>query len=365
MPLQSGDVCVVFGGLGRQGASVAKHLLKEVPGVKLQLVTRKLGDDKLAQAKKDVGDSSDISVVQGDMANKEDCDRLLKGAKGCFLVTSFWPSAVDGGRECSAPMDVNFEKKCLTNVVTACVEQKVGHLVYSYLEDTSKTAEFVDMATAQGFKPPAGQEPYIVPHFDVKGEIANWLNDPSNLKDSGLLVDLVPVAFYYENYFGMKPTKQEDGSYAMYLPLGGKPHFAVVSGDVGKTAAPLFKRAPVYGDQMLPGTKDQKSWPITGCVGSMLTGDEIAAAFSEVCLKGAKVVCVDVPVAGWIEAGIKNGFPEVVATDFGQMFGYYQTAVAQELRKKAFEENMSRGDMTEFKAWLEMVKAMLYPEVWA
>jgi len=50
-----------------------------------------------------------------------------------------------------------------------------------------------------------------------------------------MMVDFLFVGFYYENWFGMKPNKGEGGSYALYLPLDGKPHYMVCVSDVGKT----------------------------------------------------------------------------------------------------------------------------------
>ena len=46
----------------------------------------------------------------------------------------------------------------------------------------------------------------INPHFDNKGEVMAVLNAQTDIA-----VDYLYVAFYYENWFGMKPTKDAEG----------------------------------------------------------------------------------------------------------------------------------------------------------
>ncbi|CAE8627840.1 unnamed protein product [Polarella glacialis] len=175
-------------------------------------------------------------------------------------------------------------------------------------------------------------------------------------------IDFTFMPFYYQNFFGMKPQKGKDGEYALYLPLAGKPSHMVSVDDCGIVIAPLFGRLPTMTKKTVPWSSE-KGWPVLAPIASMLTADEIAEAFSEVCLKGAKVIAIEPPVDGWVQAGIAQGTPELVAKDFGNMFGFFQTDSYCNSRGEAFLE--CKGKMTDFKAWLETVKAALYPEVWA
>lgn len=225
------------------------------------------------------------------------------------------------------------------------------HLIWSGLDPTYKCADFnMDKA----LKPLIGG--YVVPHFDAKAEVSDALNAQTDMA-----VDFVFVGFYYDNWFGMKPNKGEDGNYALYLPLSDNPHYMVDVADTGRVAAPLFKRLPEFGGTSKMVGSGEPSWPIHGVIGDKLTGEEIAQAFSEVCLKGAQCTYVPVPVQGWIESGIKMGMPEPVVTDFGHMFAFFNTSTYISARQDAFETYGDR--LTKFKPWLEKVKGMLFPDV--
>jgi nucleoside-diphosphate-sugar epimerase len=357
MPLSAGDTCVVFGGIGRQGNSVAAALVKEFPECFIKLVTRSDPTDERSTKAKEALNSDKVSVVQADANNPDTLGAVLAGATGVFLVTAFWPAEADGGSGATKPLDPAYEKEAALNVVAACKKAGVKHLIYSGLEDTSKVAEF---NADKQYKPPSGEaDGLVVPHFDAKGQVCAVLNEQTDM-----LVDIVNIGFYYGNWFGMKPAPNEDGkSYALYLPMGGKKHWMVDVADTGKVVAPLFKRAPVFGASVTPGTQD-KSWPISGVIAVGMSGEEIAQCFSEVCLKGAPVTFVDVPVEGFVQAGIAHGMPEMVAKDFGNMFGFFQTDIYCTLREAACKESGDKK-LTPFKDWLGYVKTMLYPEVWA
>ncbi|CAD7976578.1 unnamed protein product [Amoebophrya sp. A25] len=340
----SAKTYVIFGGLGRQGESVATQLLKAMPDVTLRLVTR--GDVDTDKAKKACEGKPNVSVVQAQLENPETLEKALEDAYGCFLVTAFWPAEVDGGSGATSALDPAFEKKCGLNCLEACKKMGVKHLVFSTLENTTKCKSFNQDGALK-----ADANGYLVPHFDAKGEVSELLNQQQDVA-----VDHVMVGFYYGNWFGMKPTKGEDGKYALYFPLGGKPHFQVHHEDVGKVVAPLFKRGlPKFGEATWSG---EPSWPVTGCIGNKCSGEELAAAFTKII--GEEVTFVDVPVQGWIQTGISMGMPEIVCTDFGHMFQFYQTEEAIAIRDKALAEYKGEP-LTKFEDFLGAVKDMLYP----
>jgi len=180
-------------------------------------------------------------------------------------------------------------------------------------------------------------------------------------EQSDIAVDFVFVGFYYGNWFGMKPVPDEGGkSYSLYLPIADKPHFMYDVAETGKVVAPLFGRLPTFGTSVVPGGQD-KSWPIAGAIAAKCTGEELAAAFSEVCLNGAPVKYVPLPIEDWIKNGIAAGMPEPVVKDFGAMFGLFQTQTYIDIREQALKDCTDKG-MTDFKTWLGTVKGMLYPD---
>jgi len=354
MGLITDQKLVVFGGLGRQGASVATELIKRYPNAKISLVTRGAADSEAAtKAKKG---NPNVSVVTADLDKFETLSPVLEGAYGVFLVTAFWPAGVDGGTGATTPLNAQLERDAALNCFNACKNVKsVKHLVFSTLEDSRLCADFnADKAL------PADASSYVVPHFDGKGEASiDIINQQS---ETDLAVDFVYVGCYYGNWFGMKPVPNEDGkSYSLYLPLADKPHYTVDVADVGKIVAPLFERLPEFGATVWPGTSE-KSWPIHGVVGSKQSGQEIADTFSEVCLDGAECKYVPLPVEAFIANGVKMGMPELVARDFGHMFGFFQCDTYMAVREKALEEGKDKG-LTDFKGWLGHVKHMLYPPV--
>ena len=55
------------------------------------------------------------------------------------------------------------------------------------------------------------------------------------------------------------------------------------------------------------------------------------------------------------------GMPEIVAKDFGQMFGYYQCKTYMDNREEALKQ-AEANKVQKFRAWLEGVKGALYPD---
>lgn len=336
----------VFGGLGRQGASVATELLEAYPQVKLRLVTR--GDVNSERAKA-FSDNDRVTVVKADMAQYDTLLPVLRDCYGCFIVTAFWPTEADGGSGATKPLDPSYEKESALNTWKACQKCGVKHVVYSALE---KSSWYTTFNTDNSLKKMANG--LVVPHVDGKGEVMEIMNAQDEIK-----VDFIWVGFYYENWFGMKPSKGEDGKYGLYLPLkDDTPQFMVSVGDVGKFVAPLFARLPEKNDK-IPCT-GATSWPITGAISAKYTGAELAKVFKDVCLPSAEVNFVSIPHDVWAQTGIKFGMQEEVAWDFAHMFVLFNDEHYVTSREKAYQAKPST--VLDFPTFLGNVKGMLYPE---
>ena len=118
MPRQ---VIVVFSGTGAQGFSVANALL--IHGKYRIRAIAKSTDNRKALLLRGKG----ADLVRANLDNFESCKSAVKDAYGVFLVTNFWEHR-----------DVGREFKQGKNVVDACIEEGVKHLIFSGQEHVMK-----------------------------------------------------------------------------------------------------------------------------------------------------------------------------------------------------------------------------------
>ena len=112
---------VVFSGTGAQGFSVVNALLEH--GKYRIRAVAKSTDNRKALLLRGKG----AELVRANLDNVDACRAAVKEAHGVFLVTNFWEHH-DEERE--------FQQG--KNVVDACVEEGVKHLVFSGQENVSK-----------------------------------------------------------------------------------------------------------------------------------------------------------------------------------------------------------------------------------
>ena len=221
-------------------------------------------------------------VVAADADDPPSVAKAFAGAHGAFCVTNFWEH-LDPEREIA-------QARALANAARAA---KVGHVIWSTLEDTRKWVPVEDgrMPTLMGrFK---------VPHFDAKGESDALFQQP------GMPTTLLHTSFYWDNviHFGMGPRRQADGSLAFMLPMGHARLAGIAAEDIGKCAYGVFKAGPEYTGKTV------------GIAGELLTGEQMAASLSKAL--GQPVTYVAVPHD--VYRGL--GFPG--AEDLGNMFQMY------------------------------------------
>ena len=112
---------VVFSGTGAQGFSVVNALLEH--GKYRIKAIAKSTDNRKALLLRGKG----AELVRANLDSLDACKAAVKEAHGVFLVTNFWEHR-----------DEEREFKQGKNVVDACVEEKIKHLVFSGQENVRK-----------------------------------------------------------------------------------------------------------------------------------------------------------------------------------------------------------------------------------
>lgn len=177
-------------------------------------------------------------------------------------------------------------------VADACKAEGVEVTVYSSLEDT-RPLNAAGRLAIKDLKPLVGD--YIVPHFDAKGAIRQYMIE------QGLSATFVQLSFYAQNLITMmKPQLQADGTRTLVLPMADKPMGLMDVSELGAITLPIFRD---------PAAHRGKTY---GLANDLLTGDEIAATMSAATGSPFKYV----PVS--YETFVSFGFPG--ADDMGRMF---------------------------------------------
>jgi uncharacterized protein YbjT (DUF2867 family) len=270
-------IIAVVGATGAQGGGLVRAILNDANGeYAVRALTRDVHSDKAKDLAK-LG----AQVVAADVDDEESLKRAFAGAYGAYCVTFFWAHF--------SPEKELAEAAAMAN---AAKHAGIQHVIWSTLEDTRQWIPLSDN------RMPTLMEKYKVPHFDSKGE-ANAVFTKLALPTTFLL-----TSFYWENFifFGMGPKKNPSGQLAIYLPMGNKKLPSIAAEDIGKCAFGIFKK----GGDFIGKT--------VGIAGEHLTGEEMAAAFTQVL--GQEVRYNDIPPAVYRSFG----FPG--AEDLGNMFQF-------------------------------------------
>lgn len=299
-------IIAVLGATGAQGGGVVRGILADPKGgFKARAITRNPDSDK-AKALKDAG----AEVVAADLDDVESLKKAFAGVYGVFGVTNFW--------EHFSPTKETQQAK---NIAAAAKAAGVEHVIWSTFEDTRKKYPLSDarMPTLQGN--------YKVPHFDAKAE-AHPAFDAAK-------TTFLYTSFYWDNmiFFGMQPTKNEDGSYSITLPMGDKKLSGMAAGDIGHCAYGIFKRS------------DALKGKSVGIAGEHLTGTEMAE-------KLTKALGVEVRYNA-VTPDVYRSFGFPGADDLGNMFQYKAENQAEYngIRDLKFSRELYPGLQT-FDQWL-------------
>ncbi|MBD1847817.1 NmrA/HSCARG family protein [Cyanobacteria bacterium FACHB-63] len=267
----------IIGATGAQGGGLVRAILNDTNGeFTARAITRNVQSDK-ATALANQG----AEVVAADLDDLDSLQHAFSDAYGAYCVTNFW--------EHFSP-----EKELIQaqNLATAAKQAGVQHVIWSTLEDTRQWVPLSDD------RMPTLMDKYKVPHFDTKGEANHYFTD------LGVPTTFLLTSFYWDNfiYFGMEPQKGPDGRYAITLPMGDKKLPGIASEDIGRCAYGVFQK----GSELIGQT--------VGIAGEHLTGDEMAAIFSQALGQTVAYNSVDPAVYR------SFGFPG--AADLGNMFQF-------------------------------------------
>jgi uncharacterized protein YbjT (DUF2867 family) len=233
----SDKVILVTGATGKQGGSVARHLLSD--GWKVRALTRN-PDKPEAKALARRG----AHLVKGDLSDHKSVLHAVKGAYGVFSVQNTWEHGV--------------EKEIQQGTLLADVARDTGvkHFVYTSVGSANRNTG--------------------IPHFDSKWRIEE------HLRTIKLATTILRPVFFMENFY-MPQTQKEiyDGTLALGL-RPDKPLQIVAVDDIGVFVARAFDR---------PGDFVARELDLAG---DELTGPRMASLFSKAI--GRSVAYVQTPI---------------------------------------------------------------------
>ncbi|CAA9452940.1 MAG: hypothetical protein AVDCRST_MAG14-1174 [uncultured Rubrobacteraceae bacterium] len=219
---------LVAGATGNQGGAVASNLLKR--GFQVRALTRNQNSEG-AQALAEQG----AEVVQGDMEDRSDMDRVLEGAYGVFSVQNFWEAGYD--REIQ-------QGKTLADAAKAA---GVEHFVYSSVGSAHRETGIV--------------------HFDSKWEIEEYV------RELELPYTVLRPVFFMQNWEMMRDQILEG---PLPQPLDpDKPLQQVAAEDVGAFAALAFEHPDEWLGREVDLAGDEQTMPQIAETFSRVTGKEI------------------------------------------------------------------------------------------
>jgi len=308
-------IIAVVGATGAQGGGLVRAILDDPAG---GFTARALTRDPNSEKAKELARKG-AEVVQADVDDPHSLKRAFQGAHGAYCVTFFWNHFSPQKEVASA-----------TAMAEAAKPAGLRHVIWSTLEDTRRWVPLSDnrMPTLMG--------KYKVPHFDAKGEadhVFTRLGTPTTF---------LLTSFYWDNfiYFGMGPKKGQDGKLAITLPMNGKRLPGIAAEDIGRCAYGIFKK----GEELTGKT--------IGIAGELLTGSQMAAAFSKVL--GREVTYNSVPPE------VYRGFGFPGAEDLGNMFQFKRDFEAYfcGARDPAVARSLNPSLQT-FAQWLEQNKSRI------
>jgi uncharacterized protein YbjT (DUF2867 family) len=275
----------VVGATGSQGGGLVRAILDD-PDQRfgVRALTRSAGSAR-ARALAAAG----AEVAEADLEDGASMRRAFEGATGAYVVTNYWAERTpeDETKRTRAAME-------LAQADTAALAAKqagVDHVVWSTLEDTRDVLGTDDRV-------PTVDDHYKVPHFDAKAE-ADAL-----FREYDVPTTFLRTTFFFEGFAGaMGPSRTEDGTLVLTLPMADQPLSGIAVADIGRTALGIFTR----GGEFVGKT--------VSIAGDHLTGDQYAAALSD-----ALNETVAYRPIGWDDLRAQ-GFPGAV--EMANMFQYY------------------------------------------
>ena len=275
----------VVGATGSQGGGLVGAALAD-PEQRFRV--RALTRSAQSAAARELAEAG-AEVVEADLDDGPSMRRAFDGAHGAFLVTNYWADLApeDEGRRTRAAREL----EQVDTAALAARQAGVSHVVWSTLEDTR------DHFGTDERVPTVGDH-YKVPHFDAKAEADGIL------REYDVPTTFLRTTLFFEGFAGaLAPTRGDDGTLKLTLPIADQPMSGIAVADIGKSALQIFKR----GNEFLGTT--------LSIAGDHLTGEQYAAGLS-----AAYGETVAYRPLTWDEFRAQ-GFPGAV--EMGNMFQYY------------------------------------------
>jgi uncharacterized protein YbjT (DUF2867 family) len=230
----SNQTILVTGATGKQGGSVARHLLRR-GNFTVRAFVRDTSKST-AQALQQAG----AELVTGDLNDRASIDRALQGVAGVFSVQDF-----------KNGLDTEIRQGKM--IADAAKATDIQHFVYSSVGSAERNTG--------------------VPHFDSKFQIEEYI------REIALSYTILRPVFFFYNYDAMRPIIERG---TLPQPLNPETKLQQLSEeDYGKTVADVFERPAEFLHREIE-------------VASVnLTMTEVAAAFSRVL--GRKVNYQQIP----------------------------------------------------------------------
>ncbi len=298
----SNRLITVFGATGGQGKTVALAL--QSSGFRVRALTR---NPESSGAKDLLGKGVQVAAV--DMNDSDSLKKVVSGSYGVFAVTNYGGLLSEGLSPEAAAERETKQGKAIGDV---CKKEGVKHLVFSGLELVKDILH----------------KPCL--HFDSKGTVENYLDE------IGVPNTSTRIAFYYENFIGFPPQKNDDGTYSVTFPMNG-PMDAISVADLGPAVVTILNNPDKYIGKKL------------GLSGDRMSIAEYAAIISEVTGKTVKYnqVLGDV---------YSQFFP--AAHDMAIMFEYYE--VGKPVRDIELTRSLNPQTAT-FQEWAKRNKDKFFP----
>ncbi|KAG9001768.1 hypothetical protein FRB93_011973 [Tulasnella sp. JGI-2019a] len=286
----SAPLIVVVGSTGLQGGSVIKALAESGKPYRIRGLTRDPSKPaSQALAKQGV----EISALNITLENKDAVFKAFEGATYAFAVTNFWD-------HCNKNREIA-EGKMLVDAAKAA---NVKLLIWSGLENYTAAS---------------GGKYKNVDHFDGKAAVTAYA------LEVGIPLANVEAAVYMSNYLALSPylemaapSKQDDGSYAIYgpNPPNSVAHFVDVAHDYG-----LFVR------KAIESPRDASSGVDVFAYGEVISFANLVKQLSEI--TGKTVKYVQVTPEQFMQSALAGGVAESSARELLENFqvieefGYY------------------------------------------
>lgn len=290
-------IILVTGATGSQGGGVAHFLAKSGKYI-VRGLTRDVHSKKAASLV-----SEGISLVEGNLDDKNSLLKAMKDCYGVFGVTNFWE---------------HFEKEAQQgkNLIEAVKESNIQHFILSSLPPVNKISK--------------GE--LSSPHFDIKADYETYA------KSLNLNLTIVHIAFYFDNFLSsLSIQKLEDGNFHFGFPqrentkLGG-----VAAADIGGVVAAIYEKRNEFIGKTIRIVADAQ-YP-----------KEYARIMSEIL--GVKVIY------DYIDRKTFAGFNFPGASDLADMFEFYSLFITNE--QGAMEESKKLfPQIRNFETWLKENKS--------